>query len=456
MAIAVLDNRQAYEIKRAAIAQQIKSQREASSAHITLKKETSNLFRDRSRKNNTLDVRDFNRVINVNVDQLIAEVEGMTTYEDLVRETLKHGCMPTVVPELKTITIGGALAGVGIESSSFRYGLVHETILQFDALLPDGRVVDCRPNNEHAYLFYAFPNSYGTLGYALKVTVRLIRVQPYVKLAFNHFKDPHLFFSSLQDLCLENRINGSIAFIDGVIFNANHQVLITGEMVNEVPYLSNYTYKNIFYRAVENKQEDYLTIDHYIWRWDTDWFWCSKALYMQNPLLRFLLGKWFLKSKQYSRVTRFLKRNSIAQFFLTNYLSSREFIIQDVAIPIAHAGDYFHFFDQHIAIQPIWVCPVYAYHDHPFDFFKMKDNQLYVNFGFWSSVSASSERGFYNRLIEKKVTEYGGNKSLYSDSYYTASEFWNIYDEDYYQQLKAKYDPEGRLSTLYHKCVEKA
>jgi len=42
------------------------------------------------------------------------EVEGMCTYEDLVDATLPFGFMPCVVPELKTITIGGAISGIGL------------------------------------------------------------------------------------------------------------------------------------------------------------------------------------------------------------------------------------------------------------------------------------------------------------------------------------------------------
>ena len=69
----------------------------------------------------------------------------MTPYEDLTRACLAHGVMPAVVPQLKTITLGGAVAGVGIESSSHRHGLVHDTMLELDVLLGDGRVVSCTP-----------------------------------------------------------------------------------------------------------------------------------------------------------------------------------------------------------------------------------------------------------------------------------------------------------------------
>ena len=104
----------------------------------------------------------------------------MTTYEDLVAATLEQGALPAVVPELKTITLGGAAAGVGIEASSFRYGLVHESMLEFDVLDRHGRVLTCRPDNEYADLFFGFPNSYGTLGYALRLKCKDVAAKPYV------------------------------------------------------------------------------------------------------------------------------------------------------------------------------------------------------------------------------------------------------------------------------------
>jgi len=51
------------------------------------------------------------------------------------------------------------------------------------------------------------------------------------------------------------------------------------------------------------------------------------------------------------------------------------------------------------------------------------------------------------------VTELGGIKSLYSDSYYDEDRFWDIYNGERYRKLKQKYDPEGRLRNLYQKCV---
>ena len=63
------------------------------------------------------------------------------------------------------------------------------------------------------------------------------------------------------------------------------------------------------------------------------------------------------------------------------------------------------------------------------------------------------EPGHYNRLIEQKVYELAGMKSLYSDAYYSPGQFWKIYNQDEYAQLKKKYDPQGALKGLYEKCV---
>ena len=153
-------------------------------APVRLAKRTSNLFRPRDAAAAPgLDVAAFDQVLAVDAAARTADVQAMTTYEHLVDATLAHGLMPTVVPQLRTITIGGAVTGLGIESSSFRAGLPHESVRELEILTGDGQVVTARPEGEHADLFRAFPNSYGTLGYALRLTIDLEPVHPFVAAA---------------------------------------------------------------------------------------------------------------------------------------------------------------------------------------------------------------------------------------------------------------------------------
>ena len=74
-----------------------------------------------------------------------ADVQGMCTYEDLVDTLLPFGFAPYVVPELKTITLGGAVTGMGVESSCFRNGLPHESVVEMDILTGTGEIVTCSP-----------------------------------------------------------------------------------------------------------------------------------------------------------------------------------------------------------------------------------------------------------------------------------------------------------------------
>lgn len=445
-----------YEEKIGKLKVEFQKHRDQSPGTISLYKRSSNLFRPRVEVNhkNQIDLKNFNKVIHVDPQSLIAEVEGLTTYEDLVKETLKHSCLPAVVPELKSITIGGAISGCGIESSSFRYGLVHETIKEMDVLLGDGSIVTCTPYNEYKDLFYAFPNSYGTLGYALRVKVQLIPVKNFVKLTHRKFSDSKAYFMELERLCRENREKGFIQYIDGVIFDESEMSITAGEFVDEAPYISNYHYMDIYYRSIQNKNEDYLSTLDYIWRWDADWFWCSKQFGMQNSVLRLLFGKFMLNSSVYKSIMHFFYRHPLLGKCINPFSGNTETIIQDVLIPINKAGLYLDFFQREIGIKPIWICPAHSYSEkNPYSLCTLDSGMLYIDFGFWDYVKTDKPPGYYNRKIEKEAVDLSGFKSLYSSSYYTEEEFWSLYNRPLYTQLKQKYDPNELLGNLYQKCV---
>jgi FAD/FMN-containing dehydrogenase len=433
----------AHAAKRDSLAEALKQ----GGGPVALAKETSNLFRDRAAgARRRLDVRSFNQVLSIQ-DNFV-EAEGMISYEELVRECLARGVMPAVVPQLKTITLGGAVAGVGIESSSHRHGLVHDTMLELDVLLGDARVVSCTPGNPHADLFFGFPNSYGTLGYALRVKARTIPVKPYVHLTHVPFKD----FSELQT-CLDA---GEADFIDGTIFSPERMFMTLGRFSDTAPYTSDYTYENIYYRSIAGKHEDYLTVQDYIWRWDTDWFWCSKNVFAQNPLVRRLYGRGRLGSKTYTKIMRWNSRVGVTGKLERLLGLHSESVIQDVDIPIARAGEFLDFYSREIQLWPQWICPI-GVREERFSLYPVRRG-WYVNFGFWDVKRTREARppGHFNRLIEEKVSELGGIKSLYSDSFFSEADFRRRYGGEAYDALKKKYDPEGAFPRLYDKCVLKA
>src|SRR3954447_22635479 len=163
---------------------------------VRLAKRTSNLFRPRDAIAVAgLDVSGLAGVVDIDVEGRTADVQGMCTYEDLVDATLPHGLIPLVVPQLRTLTLRGSATGRGIESTSFRNGLPHESVLEMDVFTGAGEVVTCTPDNEHAELFASFPNSYGSLGYATRLRIELEPVASHVAVRHVRFDDT----AALQD-----------------------------------------------------------------------------------------------------------------------------------------------------------------------------------------------------------------------------------------------------------------
>jgi FAD/FMN-containing dehydrogenase len=420
-----------------------------------LDKRTSNLFRDRAAgAKRRLDLGAFDHVLGVDRDAGWVDTEGLVRYEQLVDALLPQGLMPAVVPQLKTITAAGAVAGVGIEATSFRFGLVHDTLLELEVLLPDGQIVKATPDNAHHDLFFGFPNAYGTLGYALRLKLRTQPTQPLVHVCHTRFARPQAFFDALAAAC-----DGDADFVDGVVFAEDKHVLSVARFVAEGPPPSDYSFQNIYWQSLLQRDEDHLSAQGYLWRWDTDWFWNSRQFGLQHGWLRRLVGRRRLNSRTY---TRWMRAN--AQLGLTRALARLrgdhpESVIQDVDIPLPRCAEFLHFLQREIGIRPIWICPIRpADAARPFTLYPLRPGMPYLNFGFWDVVHSREAQtpGHFNRLVEQQVMRLGGIKSLYSDSFFSREDFHRAYGMDAYVALKAKYDPQQRLLGLYEKCVMRA
>jgi FAD/FMN-containing dehydrogenase len=417
-------------------------------APVRLGKRTSNLFRPRSSVDQRLDVSAFSGVISV--EDGFAEVLGMTTYEDLVAATLPSGQMPLVVPQLKTITLGGAVTGLGIESSSWRNGTPHESVVDMDVLTGDGRVVTCS-RSENADLFFGFPNSYGTLGYALRLRIELEPTHPYVHLR-------HVRCHSVAEAASVMGEHGA-DFVDGTWFSPTEVYVTLGTWADSAPLVSDYTGEHVYYRSVQGRSEDWLTVHDYLWRWDTDWFWCSRAFGVQNPRVRRFVPRRYLRSDSYWKLVAFEQKHQWkARWDRRRGRPDQEPVIQDVEVPIDRLVEFMDVFAREVPIEPVWFCPLQQRSaDDVWELYRLDPDTLYVNVGFWSAVplEPGEDPSTHNRLIEDLVDSLGGRKSLYSTAFYDRDRFWQLYNGPAYDVLKKTYDPDSRLLDLYAKVVER-
>jgi FAD/FMN-containing dehydrogenase len=434
---------------------------------VRLAKRTSNLFRPRADVSTPgLDVAAFDGVLEVDPVTRTAEVLGMTTYEHLVAATLPHGLMPLCVPQLRTITLGGAVTGLGIESASFRNGTPHESVLEMDILTGAGEIltVTGADDDPHRDLFHGFPNSYGSLGYALRLRIELEPTRPYVLLRHVRFTSAEAMATALTELSASREFEGrQVDFLDGTVFSADEQYLTIGTMVDEAPAdmtPSDYTGMGIYYRSIQQRTIDILTIHDYLWRWDTDWFWCSRAFGAQKPAVRRLWPKSRLRSDVYWKLIAIERRHDLANRVARRRGKPvREPVVQDIEVPVDRLAEFLDFFHREVGIEPVWVCPLKQRDPAArWPLYEFDPEVLYVNVGFWSTVAlpdgVEPAEGRVNRRIEEVVTELDGRKSLYSTAFYDEPTFWSIYGGDEYRRLKEHYDPQSRLRGLYEKVVK--
>lgn len=430
-------------------------------ASVRLAKPTSNLFRARAKRAAPgLDVSGLADVISVDPHSRTADVAGMCTYENLVAATLPFGLSPLVVPQLKTITLGGAVTGLGIESASFRNGLPHESVLEMDVLTGSGDLLTTSRTQEPE-LFRAFPNSYGTLGYAVRLRIELEHVEPVVALRHIRFHNLSDLIAAMDTIIATASHDGvRVDYLDGVVFSTTESYLSVGTRTCVSGPVSDYTGRDIYYRSIQHAaavQHDRLTIHDYLWRWDTDWFWCSRAFGAQNPVIRRWWPRRYRRSSFYWKLIGFDQKFGIAdRIEARRGRPPLERVVQDVEVPLENAEEFLNWFLTSIPIEPVWLCPLRLRDPDGWPLYPLRAGHTYVNIGFWSSVpSVPGSQGHTNRLIEHKVAELSGHKSLYSDAYYSRDEFDALYGAAAYNTAKKTYDPDSRLLDLYAKAVQR-
>jgi FAD/FMN-containing dehydrogenase len=436
-------------------------------APVRLAKRTTNLFRARSASTAPgLDVSGLDGVIEVDPQAQTADVQGMCTYEALVDATLPHGLIPYVVPQLRTITLGGAVTGLGIESTSFRNGLPHESVLEMDVFTGAGEVVTARPgpSGENSDLFDTFPNSYGSLGYATRLKIKLEKVPSFVRLRHVRFDDAGQLAKVIAEITGSAEYDGTrVDGLDGVAFGPGEYYLTlatwTDDTAGDTP--SDYVGTQVYYRSIQERTTDLLTIYDYLWRWDTDWFWCSRAFGAQHPLVRRIWPRRYRRSDVYMRLLGLDRRFAIADRLDRRAgRPLRERVVQDIEVPVENLPRFLDWFDDEVGMRPVWLCPLVARGGSDgtkWPSYPLTPGDVYVNVGFWGTVHVGPDatNGPKNRAIEAKVHELGGHKSLYSEAFYDRETFDDLYDGANLAAVKARYDPQNRLTSLYDKAVKK-
>jgi len=352
-----------------------------------------------------------------------------------------------VTPELKHITVGGATVGIGIESSCYRHGFVHDGLIEADVLLPDGQIVTCTPKNEYSDLFHALPNSYGTLGYILRAKIKLIPAKPYVRIQHTRFNEVKEYLEAMREA-----VNLAQAdFIEGLFYGEDELYLTQANFAEMAPYLDD-IYQNIYYKTARRKAEMFLPTKQYIFRYDPEWFWNIPETGFYH-LFRKLAPKKIRSSGFYNRYSAW--KNKLCRTLGMGINRNVEQLIQDWEVSWDQAEKLVNFALNNVDLggQP-WVALPIITPKSP-TLYPLQANSLYFNLGCYclTPKPKEDEDFYYTKLLDNECFRLGGLKMLYSSTFVDKKTFDCLYNGAAYVQLKEKYDPRNLVPTLFDKAV---
>ena len=348
--------------------------------------------------------------------------------------TLARGLVPITVPELKTITVGGAVAGCSIESMSFRHGGFHDTCLEYEVITARGEILACTPENENRLVFQMVHGTFGTLGIISKLKFKLIPAKPYVRVVYEKFTTLREYQAAITRYAEDVDVD----FMDGIIHSPEHYILSIGRFTEQAPYTNRYDWMKTYYKSTASRKEDFLRTPDYFFRYDRG----VTNVHPKSVVGRFVLGK-FMDSSQLLK---------LANKFHRLLSSDKPPVILDVFIPFSKAGLFFEWYNREFNFYPLWCVPYRRVHDYewilPEYYARIKD-YMFLDIAIYGMEQSDGKN--YYRMMEEKLIELGGIKTLISHNYYSEGEFWGVWNKGNYDTVKAKTDPDNIFRDLYSK-----
>ncbi len=403
--------------------------------------------------------------------------------EQLCDTTLQAGFLPAVVPEFRTITVGGAIQGAALESSSFHHGQFNDTCASYEVVLGNGELV-LASASQHSDLYYGLAGAYGTLGFLTGITLRLEPACRYVRLCYHPLPSAETLFDKIKNLC--DRPD-SPDYIEALVLGPATHLLICGYKIDSPDGLSIasqqrpwhpwfYQHASQVTRQGHQPHTEVMPIRDYLFRHDRGAFWMGQFLLHPTALLNSLMigrarkhhrqgkppvlslprqGRPYREPSLLARLLLGWRMSSRSLYELLHLapeeIFARTFVVQDCYLPWDAAPFFLEESKRAFGIFPIWICPLKSTQQPQLFSPHRNETPRMVNIGVYGIPQTGLSAREATRHLEQMARHLGGRKMLYSQSYYSKDEFWQLYDHPAYQALRQRYHAEGVFMDIFDK-----
>ena len=232
----------------------------------------------------------------------------------------------------------------------------------------------------------------------------------------------------------------STYYVEAVLIDDNRGVVISGKLSEktDVP-IRTYSHASDawFYMQAEDVakseklHEELVPIADYLFRYNRGAFWMGEYVLTvlhvpHHKLFKFFLNPWMNTRKCYDA--------------MHDPNISQEYFIQDFYVPFEKTLEFLEYSNDNLGIYPIWLCPMKPTRQAQNLSPHFGTANMLVDVGIYGqSEKYLKDPVGMNLAFEDYAHSMNARKMLYAHAYYSEEDFWNIYDHQWYMELRKKY-----------------
>lgn len=240
---------------------------------------------------------DLFNILELDERNLTVRVEPMVTVGDITEYLIPRGYTLAVTLEIADATLGGLAMGTGMTTYSHKVGLYHENIVSYEVILGDSSVVKAS-QDENEELYRTLPWSHGSLGFLVALTVKIIKIKPYVKLTYTPVEGQKNYCDLIRKLSGANDRNDQVPdYVEATIYTKNKAVVMSGEFsefdenipVNHITkWYKPWFYKHTESALVKGSFTELIPLREYLLRHNRAIFWVVESMipFGNHPIFR--------------------------------------------------------------------------------------------------------------------------------------------------------------------------